>query len=79
MNLVGDAAGAQRATHPASGAVAEPVLREDIEKNVAGWWEVMEAEALVEADPIKPLRLFDELSSQLPANATLPPLWPVSV
>ena len=29
----------------------------------------MEAEALVEADPINPMRLFHELSSRLPANA----------
>jgi hypothetical protein len=29
----------------------------------------MEAEALVEADPVNPMRLFHELSSRLPANA----------
>ncbi len=36
---------------------------------MARWWEVMDAEAMVEADPINPMRLFHELSSRLPANA----------
>ena len=36
---------------------------------MARWWEVMDAEAMVEADPINPMRLFHELSARLPDNA----------
>src|SRR5699024_3619673 len=40
-----------------------------IEANVTDWWKVMEAEAMVESDPINPLRLFSELSQRLPGDA----------
>ena len=33
------------------------------------WWETMEQEAMVEADPVNPMRLFHELSTRLPDNA----------
>ena len=33
------------------------------------WWETMDAEAMVEADPINPMRLFAELSPRLPDDA----------
>ena len=69
VNLVGDAAATLRALIPHLERKQDRSWREDIEKNVARWWEVMEAEALVEADPINPMRLFHELSSRLPANA----------
>ncbi|MGH3422340.1 MAG: hypothetical protein ACRDOD_22430, partial [Streptosporangiaceae bacterium] len=69
VNLVGDAAATLRALITHLERKQDRSWREDIEKNVARWWEVMEAEALVEADPINPMRLFHELSSRLPANA----------
>ena len=68
-NLVGDAAATLRALIPYLKRKQDRSWREDIEKKVARWWEVMEAEALVEADPINPMRLFHELSSRLPGNA----------
>jgi pyruvate dehydrogenase (quinone) len=40
--------------------------RERIEKNVAAWWDVVDARALNEANPINPQRVFTELSSRLP-------------
>jgi pyruvate dehydrogenase (quinone) len=43
--------------------------RETIEHNVSRWWETMAMEAGVSADPINPLRLFAELSPQLPDDA----------
>ncbi len=68
VNLVGDAAATLRALIPHLKRKQDRAWREDIEKNVARWWEVMDAEALVEADPINPMRLFHELSSRLPGN-----------
>jgi pyruvate dehydrogenase (quinone) len=68
VNLVGDAAATLRALIPHLKRKQDRAWREDIEKNIARWWEVMDAEALVEADPINPMRLFHELSSRLPDN-----------
>ena len=43
--------------------------REGIEKNVAKWWELLEARAMHAAEPINPQRVFWELSSRLPERA----------
>jgi pyruvate dehydrogenase (quinone) len=43
--------------------------RETIEDNVRKWWEAAEAEAHVDAERINPLRMFSELSPQLPDDA----------
>ena len=69
VNLVGDAAATLRALIPLLQRKQDRSWREEIEKNVARWWEVMDAEAMVGADPINPMRLFHELSSRLPADA----------
>ena len=71
VNLVGDAAATLRALIPLLQRKADRAWREDIEAKVARWWEVMEAEAMVEADPVNPMRLFAELSSRLPGNAII--------
>jgi pyruvate dehydrogenase (quinone) len=69
VNLVGDAAATLRALIPHLQRKQDRSWREDIEGKVARWWEVMEAEAMVEADPVNPMRLFRELSTRLPDNA----------
>jgi pyruvate dehydrogenase (quinone) len=69
VNLVGDAAATLRALIPHLRRQEDRSWREDIEAKVTRWWEVMEAEAMVEADPINPMRLFHELSTRLPGNA----------
>jgi pyruvate dehydrogenase (quinone) len=69
LNLVGDARATLRALIPLLERKEDRSWREDIEANVTRWWETMEQEAMVEADPINPMRLFHELSARLPANA----------
>jgi pyruvate dehydrogenase (quinone) len=69
VNLVGDAAATLRALIPHLRRQEDRSWREDIEAKVTRWWETMEAEAMVEADPINPMRLFHELSTRLPGNA----------
>ena len=69
VNLVGDAAATLRALIPHLTRRDDRAWREKIEANVTRWWQVMDAEAMVEADPINPMRLFYELSSRLPENA----------
>jgi pyruvate dehydrogenase (quinone) len=69
VNLVGDAAATLRALIPLLRPKEDQAWREGIEAGVARWWESMEAEAMVEADPVNPMRLFHELSARLPDNA----------
>ncbi len=69
VNVVADAKDALKALIPHLRRKEDRGWRETIEKNVARWWETMDMEAQVSADPINPLRLFSELSPQLPDNA----------
>jgi pyruvate dehydrogenase (quinone) len=71
LNLVGDAKATLQALIPLLQRKADRSWREDIEGKVTRWWETMEKEAMVEADPVNPLRLFHELSTRLPDNAIL--------
>jgi len=65
-NLVGDAKATLRALIPLLKHKQDRRWREDIERNVARWWQVMEARAMNEATPINPQRVFWELSPRLP-------------
>jgi pyruvate dehydrogenase (quinone) len=69
INLVADAKTALRALIPLLRRKEDRSWREGIEKNVARWWETMDKEAMVATERINPLRLFSELSPQLPENA----------
>ncbi|MFY9915423.1 MAG: thiamine pyrophosphate-requiring protein [Nocardioidaceae bacterium] len=69
LNLVGDAAATLRALIPLLERKTDRSWREQIEKNVADWWQTMEDEAQVEAKPVNPMRLFSELSPRLPDDA----------
>ncbi|BBX35469.1 thiamine pyrophosphate protein [Mycolicibacterium mageritense DSM 44476 = CIP 104973] len=71
VNLVADAKTALRALIPHLHRKAGRSWRERIEKNVGRWWETMRMQADVSADPVNPLRLFAELSDQLPENAVV--------
>jgi pyruvate dehydrogenase (quinone) len=68
LNIVADAATTLRALLPRLERKQDRSWRETIESNVARWWQTMEMEAMVEADPVNPMRLFHELSSRLPQN-----------
>jgi len=69
VNLVGDAAATLRALIPLLRPKDDQSWRREIEASVARWWEVMDAEAIVEADPVNPMLLFRELSQRLPDDA----------
>jgi pyruvate dehydrogenase (quinone) len=66
VNLVGDAAETLRALLPLLERKTDRTWRDEVEQNVAEWWQVVEARALEDADPINPQRVFWELSSRLP-------------
>jgi pyruvate dehydrogenase (quinone) len=69
LNLVGDARATLQALIPLLERKTDRSWREDIEAKVTRWWETMEMEAMVEADPVNPMRLFHELSIRMPNDA----------
>jgi pyruvate dehydrogenase (quinone) len=69
LNLVGDAKATLQALIPLLERKSDRAWRESIESDVADWWEVVERRALVDADPVNPMRIFHELSARLPADA----------
>jgi pyruvate dehydrogenase (quinone) len=71
VNLVGDASASLRALLPHLERKADRDWREAIEADVASWWQTMEAEAMVAADPVNPMRLFWELSQSARSSPSL--------
>jgi pyruvate dehydrogenase (quinone) len=71
VNLQGDSALTIRALLPLLEKKADRSWRETIEKEVREWWQVMEARAMMPANPINPQRLFWELSPRLPENCII--------
>ncbi|HUB66639.1 MAG TPA: thiamine pyrophosphate-requiring protein [Candidatus Methylacidiphilales bacterium] len=69
--LVGDSAETLRALIPLLQRKTDRSWRESIEKGIAEWWKVLEAQAMNAADPINPQRVFWELSPRLPDNCIL--------
>jgi pyruvate dehydrogenase (quinone) len=69
VNLVGDSAATLRALIPHLKRKDDRDWRQAIEAGVAGWWQTMNQEAEVGADPINPMLVFRELSLRLPADA----------
>jgi pyruvate dehydrogenase (quinone) len=66
INLVGDAAATLRALMPYLQRKADRSWRSDIETRVADWWEKVEKQAEIEADPIHAGKLFAEFSRRMP-------------
>jgi pyruvate dehydrogenase (quinone) len=71
VDLVGDAAQTLRALLPLLREKDDGSWREEIEKDVARWWEILETRAEESADPINPQLVFQELSPRLPDRAIL--------
>ena len=71
VNLVGDAAATLRALAPLLERKADRSWQESLEGKVADWWEVMDAEAHVSADPVNPMRIFSEFSARAPEDAII--------
>jgi pyruvate dehydrogenase (quinone) len=71
VNLTGDSRETLRALVPLLTPKRDRAWREKIEKEVRQWWEVVDARAMNEADPINPERVFWELSPRLPENCII--------
>jgi pyruvate dehydrogenase (quinone) len=71
VNLVGDAGQTLRALLPLLQSKADNGWREEIEENVARWWEILDDRAHQSADPVNPQLVFHELSERLPDRCIL--------
>ncbi len=71
VSLCGDSKETLQALLPLLERKTERAWREEIEKGVADWWQVLEARAMNDANPINPQRVFWELSPRLPDNCIL--------
>jgi pyruvate dehydrogenase (quinone) len=69
VNLVGDAQTTLQAILPLLERKTDRDWREEIEGNVADWWETAQRRAMTDADPINPMRIVHELSVRLPDDA----------
>jgi pyruvate dehydrogenase (quinone) len=69
VNLVGDAAATLRELIPRVTRKQDRAWREKIERNVARWWQLQDEQAMVDADPINPMRIVHELSRRIPEDA----------
>ncbi|TCO85620.1 pyruvate dehydrogenase (quinone) [Chthoniobacter flavus] len=71
VSLIGDSAETLRALIPLLKRKTDRSWRERIEKGIKEWWEVLEARAMNDANPINPQRVFWELSKRLPDRCIL--------
>jgi pyruvate dehydrogenase (quinone) len=71
VNLVGDSRETLKALLPLLARKADRGWQQSIEDGVRTWWQVAEARAMNEADPVNPQRFFWELSPRLPERCIL--------
>jgi len=71
VNLVGDAAATLRELVPLLERKEDRSWQEKIVDDVERWWDTMEREARVDADPINPMRIFSEFSVEAPHDAMI--------
>jgi pyruvate dehydrogenase (quinone) len=69
--LVGDAKETLSALVPHLIRKGDRAWREQVEKSVARWWQIVERRSLQEADPMNPQRVVHELSQVLPDDAII--------
>ena len=71
LNLAGDSRETLRALIPRLRRKQDRGWQQEIAGHVEEWWELLQARAMVAANPINPQRVFWELSPRLPDNAIL--------
>jgi pyruvate dehydrogenase (quinone) len=69
VNLVGDARETLAALLVSLRRKENRSWANKIEKNVADWWQTVEQQAMLAADPVNPMRIVSELSNRIPEDA----------
>ena len=71
VNLVGDSAATLRELVPLLERKQDRSWQDELVDSVERWWETMDAEAHVAADPVNPMRIFSEFSAAAPHDAMI--------
>ena len=71
VSLVGDAGDTLRELIPLLQRKEDRSWREQIEREIEQWWEILAARAMDDAEPLNPQRVFHELSPRLPDQVIL--------
>jgi pyruvate dehydrogenase (quinone) len=66
VNLIGDSRETLRTLIPHLRRKEDRSWREGVEDNVRRWWDILENQAMQDAQPLNPQRVFHELSPRLP-------------
>lgn len=69
VNLIGDAEATLAELISLLSRKPDRSWREQIEQNVARWWETIERQSMLRAEPVNPMRVVWELSQQIPDDA----------
>ncbi|MEY7973392.1 thiamine pyrophosphate-requiring protein [Saccharomonospora xinjiangensis] len=69
VNLVGEAKATLRSLLPLLERKTDRSWRDAVERNVADWWTTLHSQAMLEADPVNPMRVVHELSHRAPHDA----------
>ncbi|HZC26182.1 MAG TPA: thiamine pyrophosphate-requiring protein [Actinopolymorphaceae bacterium] len=69
VNLVGDSRATLAALLPLLERKDDRSWRETVESNVASWWDTVEKQAMLDAQPVNPMRIVWELSARIPDDA----------
>lgn len=70
-NLIGDSKATLEALLPHLDSTQDRSWQEGIEESMGTWRDVIEAQAMTDADPINPQRVYYELSERLPDDAII--------
>ncbi|MGN6256476.1 MAG: thiamine pyrophosphate-requiring protein [Solirubrobacterales bacterium] len=71
VSLVGDARDTLQELIPQLERKEDRGWREEIEGEIERWWDILDEQAMIEAQPLNPLRVFHELSPRLPDDCIL--------
>ncbi len=71
LNLLGDSKTTLAALSPLLDQKEDLSWQRGIEQDMETWTDIIEAQAMVSADPINPQRVYHELSPKLPDNAII--------
>ncbi|NIJ12062.1 pyruvate dehydrogenase (quinone) [Saccharomonospora amisosensis] len=69
VNLVGEAKSTLRSLLPLLRRKSDTAWRSTVEGNVDSWWRTMEQQAMLDAEPVNPIRVVHELSARAPHDA----------
>ncbi|MEU0545102.1 thiamine pyrophosphate-requiring protein [Nocardia sp. NPDC005978] len=69
VNLIGDAKSTLSELIPLLRAKPDRAWRLEVEQNVVRWWQTVERQSMLGAEPVNPMRVVWELSQRIPDNA----------